>query len=277
MTVHEGDLYAAISAGIWRLSEGRWSDITAPLIVHAKAGPYAFASTSLGLGVSFWGEPGVALYEEAGWRRLPNPTGGWGAGVRTVYCLAEFRGQIYVGTGTGKLSGLGSSVYRYDGQTWEKVGGGGVRGSWTAQGIPFVLSLRVFGNSLIATLSRPHHTSAAASNVWAFDGAEWRPIGVGRTPDLMGRSLIMNDALVYRRTLVVATGDSHMRRPRVWALDHEQRWHDTSGDALSDSSNTRPGGLWIYSLATDNVSLYAGTAGYQGSAKVFRFAPDQHI
>jgi len=89
----------------------------------------------------------------------------------------------------------------------------------------------------------------------------------------MARSLIMNDAIVYGGQLIVATGDASHRQCRLWALDGDQRWRDVSGAVFEGGPSRHPGGMWIYVLATDGSSLFAGTAGHQGSARVFRYAP----
>jgi hypothetical protein len=89
----------------------------------------------------------------------------------------------------------------------------------------------------------------------------------------MARSLIMNDCVEYDGRLMVATGDSDHRAVRVWALDEQQRWHDASGQALEGLPSSRSGGMWIYCLHSDGHSLFAGTAGHQGSARVYRYTP----
>jgi len=273
LTIHGGSLYAGASQGLWRYDGNRWSDAAGPLPVKGRAGPYAFADMDGSLAVSFWGDPAVCLFEGGGCKRLPDPDDAWGDNARTVYCLAVFRGALYAGTGTGRLSGAASSVYRFDGGRWQKVGGAGIRGSWTQEGVPFVLSLTVFGEHLVATLSRPAGTPSAASNVWAFDGDDWRPVGCDVTPAIMARSSIMNDAKVFDGHLVVATGDSTSRDVRVWTLDARQNWNDVSSGALNGTSSDRPGGYWIYSLCVGEGDLYAGTAGHQGGARVFRWKP----
>lgn len=271
LAMHQGVLYAGASHGLWRWKDGAWMLVEGS--AGADAGIYAFADGPEGLALSFWGRPGVALLRDGRMERLPGPEGGWGEEARTVYSLCYFRGQLYAATGTGRLRGEGGMVFRYDGRTWERIGGCGIRGSWSVPAVPFVLSLRVFGNRLIATLSRPSDLPAAASNVWTFDGETWLPVGVGHTPALMASSLIMNDAIVYHGRLVVATGDSSHRDARVWSLEAGQRWQDISGTALARPLDRYPGGAWIYCLATDGISLYAGTAGHQGAARIFRFRP----
>jgi len=129
LTIHKGQLFAAVAGRLWGYADGAWFDVAGALPIAAKSGPYAFATFKDQLAVSVWGDPAVLLFDGAKCARLPEPAGGWGDRVRTAYCLAEFRGQLFAGTGTGKFFGQGSSVFRYDGLAWEKVAGDGVRGS----------------------------------------------------------------------------------------------------------------------------------------------------
>jgi hypothetical protein len=264
-------LFVAEKTGVWRLQSDRWTLMRDGLELNDKCGPYSFADWNGNLVMGQWGHPRVALLGNDGrWSYLPDPKEGWGAGVRTIYCLVAWNGYLYAGTGTGKFTGPASAVWRYDGQRWEKVGGSGVRGSWAREGIPFVLSLTIFGDRLVATLSRPDNTHSAASNVWVFDGEHWGALAVGATPALMAGSLIMNDAIVFQGRLVVATGHGTRDRAQIWELASGQCWRPVGPPAL-DVPAQGDGGWWVYRLCTDGQHLYASTAGHRGAARVLRF------
>lgn len=272
-SVDDHTLLAAEKTGVWRLSDGQWTYISQGLALDEKCGPYSFASWEGQTVMGQWGHPRVAQWgADNKWIYLPDPDGGWGAGVRTIYCMVEFKGMLYVGTGTGKLTGPASAVWRYDGTSWEQVGGAGIRGSWLREGIPFVLSLTVFGECLVATISRPDNTPSAASSVWLFDGDRWGPLAVCATPALMAESLIMNDAIVYKGRLVVATGHASRKPAQVWMLNDAQCWESMAPPGLLTPSPGE-GGWWVYRLHTDGKRLYASTAGHRGAAKVFCFTP----
>lgn len=269
----ENTLLAAEKSGVWQLSADSWTFMSNGLRLNEKCGPYCFAEWNGQVLMGQWGDPHVARLDKDGqWSYLPDPDGGWGKGVRTIYCIAVFKGALYAGTGTGKLTGPASAVWRFDGQQWEKVGGAGIRGSWAREGIPFVLSLTVFGESLVATISRPVDTHAAASSVWLFDGDRWGPLGVGAIPALMGESLIMNDAIVYQGRLIVATGHSTRCASQIWMFDASQNWQPV-GPAELGAPAPGEGGWWVYRLCTDGHRLYASTAGHRGAAKIFCFIP----
>lgn len=264
-------LLAAEKTGVWRLVDEHWQHVSEGLELDDKCGPYGFAAWEGRTVMGQWGRPRVAvLGADDQWSYLPDPEGGWGTGVRTIYCLASFKGMLYAATGTGKLTGPASAVWRYGGTSWEKVGGAGIRGSWSREGIPFVLSLTVFGECLIATISRPEDTPAGASSVWVFDGDRWGPLAVGATPALMAESLIMNDAVVFKGRLVVATGHASRRPAQVWVLDNANCWQAVGAPEL-EAPGAGEGGWWVYRLHTDGEHLYASTAGHQGAAKVFCF------
>jgi hypothetical protein len=266
-------LLAAEKTGVWRLSDGQWAHISEGLALGEKCGPYSFASWNGRVVMGQWGHPRVAqLGENHQWTYLPDPEGGWGTGVRTIYGLVAFKGMLYAGTGTGRLTGPASAVWRYDGTSWEKVGGAGIRGSWAREGIPFVLSLTVFGECLVATVSRPDNTPSGASSVWLFDGDRWGPLAAGATPALMAESLIMNDAIVYKGRLVVATGHASRKPAQVWLLDDANCWRPV-GPVELGNPGPGEGGWWVYRLHTDGERLYASTAGHRGAARVLCFTP----
>ncbi|CAN7457901.1 hypothetical protein [Polaromonas sp. LjRoot131] len=272
-SLDDNTLLAAEKTGVWRLSDDRWTHISEGLALGEKCGPYSFASWNGQVVMGQWGHPRVALLGANNqWTYLPDPEGGWGAGARTIYGLVAFKGMLYAGTGTGRLTGPASAVWRYDGTSWEKVGGAGIRGSWAREGLPFVLSLGVFGECLVATVSRPEDTPKGASSVWLFDGDRWGPLAVGATPALMAESLIMNDAIVYKGRLVVATGHGTRRPAQIWMLDGSHGWRPVGPPELGHPGPGE-GGWWVYRLCTDGERLYASTAGHRGAAKVFCFTP----
>ena len=272
-SVDDHTLLAAEKTGVWRLSNDHWTQISEGLALGKKCGPYGFAFWNGRVVMGQWGHPRVAqLGENNQWTYLPDPEEGWGPGVRTIYCLVAFKGMLYVGTGTGRLTGPASAVWRYDGTLWEKVGGAGIRGSWSREGIPFVLSLTVFGECLVATVSRPDDTPNGASSVWLFDGDRWGPLAAGATPALMAESLIMNDAIVYKGRLVVATGHASRKPAQVWVLDDANCWQPAGPPELA-ATGPGEGGWWVYRLYTDGDRLFASTAGHRGAARVLCFTP----
>ncbi len=266
-------LLAAHRRGVWCWAEQRWSALSQGLSLDEGCGPYSFADWDGRVLMGQWGRPRVAVLGDGGlWNYLPDPVGGWGRGARTIYALQAWGGHLYAATGTGKTTGSASSVWRFDGQRWEQVGGGGIRGSWSRDGIPFVLSLGVFDDRLVATISRPPDTPAAVSNVWVFDGDRWGAWGVGATPALMAQSLIMNDAIDYRGHLVVATGHGERRAAAIWALADGEVWRAVGPERLNHPGRGE-GGWWVYRLCTDGHCLYASLAGHRGAAAVLRFTP----
>jgi hypothetical protein len=268
-------LLAAHRRGVWCWAGQRWLALSQGLSLDARCGPYSFADWDGRVVMGQWGRPRVAVLGDGGlWNYLPDPDGGWGHNARTIYALQAWKGSLYAATGTGKTTGPASSVWRFDGQRWEQVGGGGIRGSWSRDGIPFVLSLSVFDDRLVATISRPLDTPASVSNLWVFDGDRWGAWGVGATPALMAQSLIMNDAIDYRGHLVAATGHGERRAAAIWALADGEVWRSVGPEWLNHPGQGE-GGWWVYRLCTDGHCLFASLAGHQGAAAVLRFTPRQ--
>lgn len=267
-------LVVAERRGVWLLGRGGWS-FAGGLDCGEKSGPYCVSEWRGQLVVGHWGVPRVSvMLSDSTWRDLPNPPGGWGVGARTIYSMAAWNGHLYVGTGTGKFHGPSSTVWRFDGNDWEQVAGQGIRGSWLADGIPFVLSLTPFNDRLIATLSRPPGMASAASNVWVFDGVQWGALNPGRVPKRMADSLIMNDSVVFQDRLVVATGHSTRAPAEIWELANSSEWKPVGPPRLKQHGSG-DGGWWIYKLCTDGDHLYASTAGHRGAATILRFSPDE--
>ncbi len=275
--VYAGRLLVAERGGVWQFADERWTPLSQGLDFDDKCGPYCFAEWGDRVVMGQWGQPRVAVLGEDGrWSYLPTPDDGWGKGARTIYCLLSWRGHLYAATGTGKLTGPGATVWRYDGTSWEKVGGSGLRGSWSQAGIPFVLSLCEFDNRLVATVSRPTDTPSGVSNVWAFDGDRWGALAVGAAPRLMEDSLIMNDAIVFDGRLVVATGHSDRQAAQLWELGAGSRWQPVGPVELAQPGSGE-GGWWVYRLCAEGRHLYAATAGHRGAAHVFRFRAQDSI
>lgn len=269
---HGGSLYAAVGSRVWRRAANGWQ-VAAEVADDTRAGAYCFAEHNGRMMIGRWGAPAVFALDDAGrLEALPEPRHGWGKVARTIYCLQSFEGALYAATGTGRLSGEASSVFRFDGKGWEKIGGGGVRGSWAEDGIAFVLALTTFKGMLVATLSRRPGTAGAASSVWAFDGTEWRPVGVGLTPAEMGRATILNDAIEYQGRLIVATGGSDGREAGAFSFERNG-WLNIADDAFAPETPSENCGYWIYRLASDGQRLYAGAAGHTGAASLFEFTP----
>lgn len=273
LIAYQGNLIAAEYGGVWALSGDVWRRIDEGLPIGSDQAVYCFTEWQGKLVAGFWGKPSVAVYDGNAWTILEPPQDGWGKRARSIYCMQSFMGALYVATGTGSFLPPGASVWRYDGQDWEKVGGQGLRGSWMTQSVPFVLSMKLWGKYLLATVSRGERLPPNASNIWVFDGSTWSPVSTDRLPALMANSLIMNDAAVFAGHLIVATGDSDHRNAQIWEDSANGDWHPVAGRLLSDAAAKDPahGGQWVYCLCVANDELYAGTAGHTGAARIFRF------
>jgi hypothetical protein len=82
----------------------------------------------------------------------------------------------------------------------------------------------------------------------------------------------MNDAVVYKGRLVVATGHATRKSAQIWVLDDAKCWQPVGPPEMLTPYPSE-GGWWVYRLYTDGEHLYAATAGHCGAAKVFCFTP----
>lgn len=271
--VFDKSLYAATYDGVWRYNGTSWKLCNDGLKVDKNYSIYSFTSWNGMLVAGYWGRPDIAILKNQKWEVIAGPSKGWGKNARTIYCMQEFQGKLFVATGTGKLTGQSASIWCYEKNKWQQIAGNGIRGSWLSDGIPFVLSLTVFNDTLLATLSRTQEQNKSSSNVWAFDGVSWCPIGVGSIPLEFADSKIANHAIDFNDNFLIATGDNMHHHIQIWQYLNGEGFCSIGLDSDNIFSNTTDAdkGAWIYQMCSDNKKcLYAAVAGHDGAARVLQ-------
>ena len=103
------------------------------------------------------------------WRRIAGPGQGWKEGQYAIaYSMHVYQGDVYVGL-TAK-DGNSAAVFRIDGGLVEKVGGGGINGSWNGHHTT-IYELWAHDGYLYASIF------AGPGDVWRYDGNAWEQAG----------------------------------------------------------------------------------------------------
>ena len=130
----------------------------------------------------------VASWNGAEWSALG---GGLDSEAQSLLILGD---SLYVGGSFREAGGhAASGVALWDGQEWFQVGGG----ISSADGHPYVFDMVAYQGTLVATGFFDSAGGAAAHNLAAWNGNEWRVLG--ESPD---------DGLPYGGTAIVVRGDT---------------------------------------------------------------------
>lgn len=224
-----GRLYAGINGEVWILENGQWRRA---LRTNEKfPWPHGTAAYSMNhdgnallVGLT-GGRSRVFRYAEGQWSEMSAGLNqGKEAGIYELHRHSD--GMIYAGT----MSSLGpASVYRWKGSAWEKIGGGGLRGSWISPGSTYALSFTSFQGRLIVTLNRNPQVPGKFVSVWAFDGEAWNPVGSQHVPHLWSQTDNFNASAVYRERLYVGSGGRPAGNASVWELAPGRAWRLVGG------------------------------------------------
>lgn len=96
----------------------------------------------------------------------------WGmSGLKSAQTLARAGDYLYAGTsGTAAGSAL---VWRFDGSTWNLIGGQGLNSSWAADTYESVASMTSYNGQLYVGIG----TSTDEAEVWTWNGSTWSQMG----------------------------------------------------------------------------------------------------
>ncbi|MFZ2125096.1 MAG: LamG-like jellyroll fold domain-containing protein [Candidatus Saccharimonadales bacterium] len=240
---------------------GGW-DLNGKRSVNAitKAGSYTY----VGIGIDI-GDAEVWRYDGSSWLLVGGGVNSvndsWSAQTyEGVYSLASDGTNIYAGLG---ISAADGEVWKFNGTSWNKIGGDSLNGSWTNYAEQ-VVSLDYFGGNLYAGIG----TSANDAEVWRWNGSSWTQIGgdsknSGWTINYELVGGITNDGTYLYAGLGTTAGDSEVWR---WS---GSAWNKIGGDSLNGSWDTTI--ETIRSLRYFGGSLYAGLGDTAGDAEVWRW------
>ncbi len=185
----------------------------------------------------------------------------WGfRGLRSVEVLQVSGDYLYAGTG---VSSAGNAmVWRFDGTSWQLVGGQGVNSSWAFDTYETVTSMSSVNGKLYVGLG----SSANDGEVWELNGSTWTQIGgdslnSGWTTNFEE----INSMASFNGSLYVGTGNS-ANDAEVWSWNGST-WTKIGGDSLNSGWTTNY--ERVTSLASYNGKLVAGLGSSANDAEVW--------
>ena len=168
----------------------------------------------------------------------------------------------YLYAGTGYTVAGNAQVWRFDGNSWEIVGGQGLNGSWSPSTYENVLSMISVGGNLYVGLG----TTVNDGEVWRWDGSSWTQIGGDGLNSGWGASYEEVSSLAtYGGYLYAGLGNS-ANDAEVWRWNGSA-WTKIGGDSINGGWTTNY--ERVSSMAIYNGQLYAGLGVTAGDAEVW--------
>ncbi|HZW11504.1 MAG TPA: hypothetical protein VFF69_16505, partial [Phycisphaerales bacterium] len=199
----------------------------------------------------------LAAWDGQAWREIG---GGITAGdiFTRVSSLAVYEGELVVGGHFGMAGAQPSiNIASWDGAVWRELGAGVDH----AFGDGEVMALAEFGGKLIATGFFTSAGAGAASNIAAWDGEGWSPLGSGLSNE--GRALAAFGGGLYVGGLFASAGG----QPQTNGL---AQWDGSGWASVGAGVNGGIGGLAVHGGA-----LYVGgsftAAGGRGATNIARW------
>ena len=182
-------------------------------------------------------------------------------GVGSVNVMQKVGDYLYAGL--GNIAG-NATVWQFDGDAWQMVGGQGINGSWAPTTYEQVMSMASYQGKLVVGLG----ASANDAEVWEWNGTTWTKIG----GDSVNNGWTVNfeevDSMAATDTdLYVGIGAS-TTDGEVWKWNGST-WTKIGGDSLN--------GGWtnyverVSSIAVHNGKIYAGLGSTTGDAEIWEW------
>jgi hypothetical protein len=185
---------------------------------------------------------GIAVWDGSNWHAIGDGIKLSWQGVvayRGVQALTVYKGDLIAGGDFNRAGGIDvHGIMRWDGQTWQPLGGGiaGTR--------PYVAAIIVYDGNLIVGGNFTKAGDIDVNYIASWDGNSWRPIGNGLSNTVYA-------LVIYDGQLVA--GGSFTSPNRI------ARWDGSSWQTFGSGMDS-----WVTALTTYNGELIAGG--------IFRFA-----
>ncbi len=279
LTVVGGNVYAGLGstagdADVWRWDGTSWTQVGGDGLNGSwAASTYEIVASMTQDGTNVYaglansnGDGEVYRYDGTSWTKIGGDGvgGSWAAAFGDgVYSMAYDGGQLYAGLYDSASDG---QFWRYDGSSWNRLGGGYLNNSWGFYGLRSVESTATANDKLYIGTG-----TAVAGNaqVWEYDSTSWNLIG--------GQGINGSwDADLYEHvyTLQYYGGDIYAGLgttagdAEVWRWDGAS-WTKVGGDAVNGSWNT--GYEAVQVMAVYDGQLYAGLGNSANDAEVWRW------
>ncbi len=264
--VYKGKLYAGlagsrkgVSGSVWSFDGNTWKNVSGDLLGGTiytlevfKGKLYAGTATEYDVGPAL-----IFEFNGKDW----NVVGGGGvgnswhldAGFNAIYQIKAHGDFLYISTSSPRTSWSGT-VWRWDGRTWEQVGGKGIRNfvDGSKKPVNYVETLEVYRGSVVAGLQRHPSPQNTTSSVKSYQDGEWREVGIG-IPKEWNKLTIFNYLYSFNGRLYLgAGGDRRGGTVSLYELEHGSKWKKVGGAGIKGSWNYSKDKTlgWIYKITS---------------------------
>ncbi len=137
------------------------------------------------------------------------------SGSTSIKAMVEYKGELYIGGHFTNIGGVSANrIARYDGTSWNTVGGG-----VTSGGSPEVTAMAIYDGELYVAGDIRKVGTVDVKNVARWDGTAWRPVGSGLGSEGIAVSMTVDtiNNFLYVGGGFSTTGDGkYVRGTAVW-------------------------------------------------------------
>ncbi len=193
----------------------------------------------------------------------------WGFyGLSAVQVMQAQGDYLYAGLGNTTAAAV---VMRFNGSTWEVVGGQGVNGSWAPNTYEQITSMASYKGRLYVGLGSTASASDNDAEVWSWDGTTWTKVGgdgANGSWAFLASHYGEVDSLAADASYLYAGLGAGANDGEVWRYDGSS-WTKIGGDSLNSGWTNYAEN--VYALAIYNDKLIAGLGRSAGDAEVWQW------
>jgi len=271
------NLYAGLgtSAGdneVWKWNGTTWTKIGGDAVnsgftnTHTQVNSLLYTGSTLYAGlVATANNAEVWTFNGTVWTRIAG--GGinksWGYfNLQDVESMTVYGDYLYAGTGNTVAGN--ALVWRFDGTSWQIVGGQGVSSSWAATTYEDVMSMTSMGGNLYVGLG----TTANDAEVWKYNGTTWTQIGGDSLNTSWGAGYEEVYAMATLGTNLYAGLGNSANDAEVWKYNGTT-WTKIGGDSINSGWTTNY--ERVSSLTVFGGQIYAGLGNSTTDAEVWKW------